>query len=37
MRGVIAPGVQATDEARAVLAACPSMDGLDLATRRLYA
>ncbi len=32
MRGVIAPGDQVTDEARAVLAACPSMDGLDLAT-----
>jgi len=33
MRGVIAPGVQVSDEARAVLEACPSMEGLDLATR----
>ena len=32
MRGVIAPGVEVTEEVRAVLAACPSMDGLDLAT-----
>jgi carbamoyl-phosphate synthase small subunit len=33
MRGVIAAGNEATDEARAALEACPSMEGLDLATR----
>jgi carbamoyl-phosphate synthase small subunit len=32
MRGVIASGAEPTDEARAVLAASPSMDGLDLAS-----
>lgn len=33
MRGVVAPGSTVTDEARTALAACPSMEGLDLATR----
>jgi carbamoyl-phosphate synthase small subunit len=33
MRGVIGAGEEATDEARAALEACPSMEGLDLATR----
>jgi carbamoyl-phosphate synthase small subunit len=33
LRGVIAPGTEPTEEARAALAACPSMEGLDLATR----
>ena len=33
MRGVVALGVEPTDEARAVLAASPSMEGLDLASR----
>ena len=32
MRGVIGPGDAATPEARAALDACPSMEGLDLAT-----
>ena len=32
MRGVIAAGAEPGDAARAVLSACPSMDGLDLAT-----
>ncbi|HEX7121295.1 MAG TPA: glutamine-hydrolyzing carbamoyl-phosphate synthase small subunit [Gemmatimonadaceae bacterium] len=32
MRGVIAPGVEITDEAKAALEACPSMLGLDLAS-----
>jgi carbamoyl-phosphate synthase small subunit len=32
MRGVIAPGTAPTREALAVLDACPSMEGLDLAT-----
>lgn len=33
MRGIIAPGTEPTDEVRAALDACPSMEGLDLATR----
>jgi carbamoyl-phosphate synthase small subunit len=33
MRGVIGSGEEPTDEARAALEACPSMAGLDLATR----
>jgi len=33
MRGVIAEGDQPSKDARAVLEACPSMEGLDLATR----
>jgi carbamoyl-phosphate synthase small subunit len=33
MRGVIGAGETATDEARAALAACPSMEGLDLASK----
>ena len=33
MRGVIGVGESPTDEARAALEACPSMEGLDLATR----
>jgi carbamoyl-phosphate synthase small subunit len=33
MRGVIAPGTVVSEEAKAVLAACPSMEGLDLASR----
>ena len=33
MRGVIAAGEQPSDEARAALEACPSMEGLDLASR----
>jgi carbamoyl-phosphate synthase small subunit len=33
MRGVIAPGVEPSPEALAALDACPSMEGLDLATR----
>jgi carbamoyl-phosphate synthase small subunit len=33
MRGVIAPGVEPSREALAALDACPSMEGLDLATR----
>jgi carbamoyl-phosphate synthase small subunit len=33
MRGVIAPGSEPSAEALAVLDACPSMEGLDLATR----
>ena len=33
MRGVIAAGDSPSDEARAALAACPSMEGLDLASR----
>jgi carbamoyl-phosphate synthase small subunit len=33
MRGVIGSGEEPTDEARAILDACPSMEGLDLATR----
>jgi carbamoyl-phosphate synthase small subunit len=33
MRGVIAPGTEPSREALAVLDACPSMEGLDLATR----
>lgn len=33
MRGVIGPGLQPGADARAALAACPSMEGLDLATR----
>jgi carbamoyl-phosphate synthase small subunit len=32
MRGVIGRGTAPTDDARAVLAACPSMEGLDLAS-----
>ena len=32
LRGVIGAGVDATPEARAALEACPSMEGLDLAT-----
>jgi carbamoyl-phosphate synthase small subunit len=40
MRGVVGAGDVATDEARSVLDACPSMEGLDLAsvvsTRREY-
>jgi carbamoyl-phosphate synthase small subunit len=32
MRGVIGSGPTVTDEAKTVLAACPSMEGLDLAT-----
>jgi carbamoyl-phosphate synthase small subunit len=32
MRGVVGPGDSATEEAKAVLATCPSMEGLDLAT-----
>jgi carbamoyl-phosphate synthase small subunit len=32
MRGVVAKGTSVTDEAKTVLAACPSMEGLDLAT-----
>jgi carbamoyl-phosphate synthase small subunit len=33
MRGVIGGGEEPTDEARAALDACPSMEGLDLASR----
>ena len=33
MRGVISPGDEASRDARAVLEACPSMEGWDLATR----
>ena len=33
MRGVIAPGTEPSREALAALDACPSMEGLDLATR----
>ena len=33
MRGVIAAGTEPDDEALAALGACPSMEGLDLATR----
>ena len=33
MRGVIAPGTTISDEAKSALAACPSMEGLDLASR----
>ncbi len=33
MRGVIAEGDEPTQDARAVLEACPSMEGLDLASR----
>ena len=33
MRGVIAQGTEPSAEARAALEACPSMEGLDLATR----
>ncbi len=33
MRGVIAQGDEPSNDARAVLKACPSMEGLDLATR----
>jgi carbamoyl-phosphate synthase small subunit len=33
MRGVVAAGDEVSDEARAALDACPSMEGLDLATR----
>jgi carbamoyl-phosphate synthase small subunit len=33
MRGVIAAGTEPTDEVRAALEACPSMEGLDLASR----
>ncbi len=33
MRGVLAPGEAPTDEVRAILAASPSMEGLDLASR----
>lgn len=32
MRGVVAPGENITEEARAALDACPSMEGLDLAS-----
>ena len=32
MRGVLGEGVDATDDARAALDACPSMEGLDLAS-----
>lgn len=32
MRGVVGAGVEATDDARAALDACPSMEGLDLAS-----
>jgi carbamoyl-phosphate synthase small subunit len=32
MRGVVAAGTEPTDEARVALAACPSMEGLDLAS-----
>lgn len=32
MRGVIAAGTEVTDEARSALEACPSMEGLDLAS-----
>lgn len=32
MRGVVGAGVEATEEARAALDACPSMEGLDLAS-----
>jgi carbamoyl-phosphate synthase small subunit len=32
MRGVVAPGEDVTEEARAALDACPSMEGLDLAS-----
>src|SRR5207244_615465 len=37
MRGAVAPGEQPTDAVRAALAASPSMDGLDLATRATIA
>src|SRR3989449_2587261 len=37
MRGAVAPGGQPTDAVRAALAASPSMDGLDLATRATIA
>jgi len=33
MRGVVAPGKEPSNEALAALDACPSMEGLDLATR----
>jgi carbamoyl-phosphate synthase small subunit len=33
MRGVVMPGTEASDGARAELAACPAMEGLDLASR----
>ncbi len=33
MRGVVMPGTDASDTARAALAACPAMEGLDLASR----
>ncbi|HEX6058550.1 MAG TPA: glutamine-hydrolyzing carbamoyl-phosphate synthase small subunit [Gemmatimonadaceae bacterium] len=33
MRGVIAPGEAPSDDVRAALEACPSMEGLDLASR----
>ncbi len=33
MRGVVAAGAEPSDEARAALDACPSMEGLDLASR----
>ena len=33
MRGVIGAGMEPSDEARAALDACPSMEGLDLASR----
>jgi carbamoyl-phosphate synthase small subunit len=33
MRGIVAPGAEPSDEAREALAACPSMEGLDLASR----
>jgi carbamoyl-phosphate synthase small subunit len=33
MQGVIAPGEEPTEEVRAALEACPSMEGLDLASR----
>jgi carbamoyl-phosphate synthase small subunit len=33
MRGVLMPGIDASDSARAELAACPAMEGLDLASR----
>jgi carbamoyl-phosphate synthase small subunit len=33
MRGVVMPGTDTSDSARAALAACPAMEGLDLASR----
>ncbi|MFI5249132.1 MAG: glutamine-hydrolyzing carbamoyl-phosphate synthase small subunit [Gemmatimonadales bacterium] len=33
MSGVLMPGTEANDNARAALAACPAMEGLDLASR----